>query len=354
MNATSSPNSSSHSSTELIDRYLQAVRFWMPRTHRQDDLIAELGEDLRSQVEDKEAKLGHPLEKPEMAAILRQCGSPMMVAGRLGPQRYLVGPALFPIYLFVLKMVLLWILVPVFIFILGPINAANSGGNFGSAIASTMSDLWFALFIAAGIITLVFVIIERTSAHLGAECKWDPLKLPPVRREQPKQVSRLKAACELGFGWFGLIWLLLLPQYPVLILGPAAAFLKAGPVLHTFYPLILALSVVGILRSAMTLARPEWTWFPPASQLANSVLVLFVLNYIIRAVSQSPSGLPFVMMQNAAHHQLAAIVNVSILLSVAATWLGVCIATVFQSWQFMRYLRKRTSGGHLPESLGAR
>ena len=39
----------------------------------------------------------------------------------------------------------------------------------------------------------------------------------------------------MGFGVFGLIWLLLIPHYPVLILGPAASFLKAGPLWQTFY-----------------------------------------------------------------------------------------------------------------------
>ena len=32
---------------ELVDRYLQAVRFWMPKTRKREDLLAELGEDLR-------------------------------------------------------------------------------------------------------------------------------------------------------------------------------------------------------------------------------------------------------------------------------------------------------------------
>ena len=101
MSKTSSRDSSSpRNSTELIDRYLQAVRFWLPKAHRQDDLIAELGEDLRCQIEDKETELGHPLDKAEMAAILKRCGSPMMVAGRIAPQRHLIGPALFPIYEF--------------------------------------------------------------------------------------------------------------------------------------------------------------------------------------------------------------------------------------------------------------
>ena len=173
MTKASSPDQPANSA-DLIDRYLQAVRFWLPKSHRQEDLLTELGEDLRSQIEDQEMEVGHPLDKPEMAEILRRCGSPMMVAGRLGPKRYLIGPAVFPIYEFVLKMVLLWILLPIFVFILGPINLANNGGDWALAILNTFGALWSGLFIAAGIITLIFAIIERTSAQLGSECKWDP------------------------------------------------------------------------------------------------------------------------------------------------------------------------------------
>jgi hypothetical protein len=337
---------------ELLDRYIQAVRFWLPKAQQQEDLLAELGEDLRSQIEDKETELGHPLDQAEMAAILKKCGSPMMVAGRLGPQRQLIGPALFPIYEFVLKMVLLWILVPVFIFILGPVNVAYSGGDWGAAILRTFGNLWSGLFIAAGIVTLVFAIVERTSAHLGAECKWDPLQLPPVRKEEGKP-SLLKAVCELGFNAFGLVWLLLVPRYPFLILGPAAAFLKAGPLLHTFYLPFVLISIAALLRSGVTLVRSQWTWFPLLSQLFQSVLMLILLNYMIEAMGRAPSALLFVVLQDAVqgshkYVQLAGIVNVSIFLSVVITWLGVCIAASIQTWQFMRYLRKRQSQAPQP------
>jgi hypothetical protein len=336
---------------DLLDRYLQAVRFWLPKA-QQEDLLAELGEDLRSQIEDKETELGHPLDKGEMSAILKRCGSPMMVAGRLGPQRHLIGPALFPIYEFVLKMVLLWILVPVFIFIVGPVNVANSNGNWGFAVANTLGNLWSGLFIAAGIVTLVFAILERTSAHLGAECKWDPLKLPPVRKEERKP-SLMKAVCEFGFGFFGLVWLLLVPYYPVLILGPAAAFLKASPMVHTFYLPILLLSAAGLLRSGITLARPQWTWFPLLTQIAQSVLTLIVLNYMIQAISRTPGAYLFVVLQDSVRESrkylpLVAIVNVSMLIGVAGTWIGLCIAAIVQTWEFMRYLRRRNSGTQQP------
>jgi hypothetical protein len=353
-----SQGSSSPSSGELVDRYLQAVRFWLPKSSRQDDLLTELGEDLRSQIEDKETELGHALDPGEIAAILKRCGSPMMVAGRIGPQRHLIGPALFPIYEFVLKMVLLWILVPIFVFIVGPVNLAYSGGDWGSAVLTTFADLGSGLFIAAGIVTLVFATIERTSTHLGTEIKWDPLKLPPVHQGERKP-SPMKAVCEFGFGWFGLIWLLLLPKYPVLILGPAAAFLKAGPMLHAFYLPIVLLGVVGLVRSGITLARPQWTWFPTLSQLLGSVLSLLVLNYMIDAIHAVPSAYPFVVLQDAVRNspkyfQLAGIVNVSILASVVFAWLGVCIALIAQTWAFLRYLRRRTSVAQHSASLGVR
>jgi hypothetical protein len=348
-NPVSSPVSkpTSPQASELIDRYLQAVRFWLPRGQGQEDLIAELGEDLHSQIEDKEAELGHPLDKTETAAILKRCGSPMMVAGRLGPERHLIGPALFPIYLFVLKMVLFWILIPVFVFIVGPANVANSGGNWGLAVASTIGQLWSGLFIAAGIITLVFAIIERTNTQLGTEIKWDPLKLPPVRKEESKP-SRLKAACEFGFNIFGIIWLLLVPYYPFLILGPAAAFMKAGPLLHAFYVPFVLLSVVALVRSGITLARPHWAWFPPLSQLVQSVLMLILLHSMIQAITRAPGAFPFVVLADAVQDsakyiKVVAIVNVSLLISVAATWLGLCIAAVVQTWALLRYLRKRPS-----------
>ena len=336
---------------DLLDRYLQAVRFWLPKA-QQEDLLAELGEDLRSQIEDKETELGRPLDKGEMSAILKKCGSPMMVAGRLGPQQHLIGPALFPIYAFVLKMVLLWILVPVFIFIVGPVNLANSGGNWGQAVSTTTGNLWSGLFVAAGVVTLVFAILERTSAHLGAECKWDPLKLPPVRKEERKP-SLLKAVCELGFNVFGLVWLLLLPQHPWMVFGPAAAFLKAGPILHAFYLPFVLISAVALSRSGITLARPQWDWFPSLSQLLQTVLTLILLNFMIEAIGKSPSAFPFLVVQDAVRDshkyiQIAAIVNVSILVSVAGTWLGLCIASIVQTWQFMRYLRRRNSGAQQP------
>lgn len=332
---------------ELVDRYLQAVRFWLPKNPREEDLIVELGEDLRSQIEARESELGRPLELAEVSEILKRCGAPVIVASRLGPKRSLIGPALYPTYVFVLKMVLLWILVPVFIFIVGPTNVANSNGDWATALASTFGDLWFGFFIAAGIITLVFAIIERTSAHGEIACKFDPLSLPPVRKQERKAPSAAQTVCQLVFAFFGLIWLLLLPHYPVLILGPAAAFMKAAPMMHPFYVPLVFLAVAAILCPAITLARPQWDWFPPTAELVQGVLSLILLNFILNATRTSiGDGQGFLVLTDAAKNstqyiRVAAIVNVSILISLVGAWLGLCIAMIVHTWQLLSYVRKR-------------
>ena len=335
---------------ELVDRYLQAVRFWLPKTDRQDDLIAELGEDLRSQIEAREEELGHSAGLEDVSAILKRCGPPMVMASRLGPRRHLIGPGLYPIYIFVMKMVLLWIQVPVFVFIVGPVNFANANGSWGSAIASTIAGLWSAWFIAGGVITLVFAFLERSQSYAATACKWDPTTLPPLQRPDRKVPSRLQTVCQLGFGVFGLVWLLLIPEHPVMILGPAAAFLKAAPMWHAFYVPIVLLSVLSLLRSVGTLARPQWTWFPPLAELAQAVFSLLLLHFILQA------GFPYVLLKDAAKEsvqfiKVAAIVNVSILISLACAWLGLCLALLIQVWQLFRLARQRRKQARQAASL---
>lgn len=331
---------------ELVDRYLQAVRFWLPKSKRQEEVLAELGEDLRSQIEEKENELGRPLDKHEVSEILKRCGPPVLVAARFGPKQHLIGPALYPIYIFVLKMVLFWILVPVFVFIVGPANWANSH-DLGAAIGTTIANLWSGLFIAAGVITLVFAIVERTHVHTAAfACKWDPLSLPPVKKEERK-TSFVQIVCELAFTTFGLIWLLLLPHYPALIFGPASAFLTAGPIWHKFYLPIVLLGVFALLRSAITLAKPQWMWFPSWSQMVHMVFSLIILYFMLNTVRQMPHGQwqMFVSLRDAAANsaqyiRVALIVNLSILIALAGTWLGLSIALIVHTWQFLKYIRK--------------
>ena len=88
----------------LFDNYLRTLRLLLPRDQR-DDIVRELSEEIHSQVADKEAVLGRPLNTSEQEAILQQLGHPIAVASRYRPQRYLVGPLVFPYYWLLIKVV---------------------------------------------------------------------------------------------------------------------------------------------------------------------------------------------------------------------------------------------------------
>jgi hypothetical protein len=344
---------------ELLDRYLQAVRFWLPKAQQQD-IIVELSSDLHSQIEDREMELGRPLNDADLETILRKCGSPILVASRYRPQTQLIGPALFPIYQFVLKVVLLWILVPVFVVIVGPAMILPATYR-GPALVETVSTLLYAMFVAAGIITLIMAVLERTQATLHLFEKWDLRSLPPAPK-QAQPSSRTQTIFELIFGVVGLMWLLLLPQYPFLILGPAAAFLKPSPIWHSLYLPVVVLSVAGLAGQCVSLARPQWTWLPLAARLVTTVLWLAVVNFLINAAGHAPNSdwHPYVIAASAVRasgqsstqlDHIAAIVNASVLLTLAVMWLGFCIAGIIQTWQLMRLVRRRSPQARDPALL---
>jgi hypothetical protein len=345
---------------ELLDRYLQAVRFWLPKS-QQEDIITELSSDLRSQIDDRETELGRSLDNAELEEILRRCGSPILVASRYRPQTQLIGPALFPIYLFVLKVVLLWILVPVFIVIVGPAMILTEANRWAAGLQA-WSTLLSAMFFSAVSITVVFAVLERTQAKLNLFEKWSLLSLPPAPKEaQPP--SRTHTIFEMIFGIIGLVWLLLAPQYPFLILGPAAAFLKAAPVWHTLYLPVIFLAAAGLAYQFVSLMQPQWRWLPASGRLATTILGLVVVNFLINAGTQQSNGdwHPYVVTQAAQSSgegqiagqtakqspaqlgRIAGVVNATVLMTLAVTWLGLCVAGIIQTWQLMRLVRKKTA-----------
>ncbi len=186
---------------ELLDRYLQAVKFWLPKGQKQD-IIAELSEDIRSQIEEKENELGRKLNEAEAEAIFKRVGRPVLVANRYSPQQYLIGPLLFPIYRFVLKIVALcylvpWVLAWIGFMIYDPgFRAKHSGGTLIGALGSVWGPLWLAAFCACGVVTIVFAVLERAQTKSGFLEDWDPRKLPAVR--DPNQISRASSIFELA------------------------------------------------------------------------------------------------------------------------------------------------------------
>jgi len=280
---------------ELLDRYLQAVKKHLP-WQRQDDIIAELRANLESQLDEREADLGRPLTPAEAEAWVGQLGSPVQMAAHYQPQQYLIGPMVYPVYLYVLRLAAMWtiivyLIVNTVIVVLGP---SPNGG----AIAEAVLRLPFILLQTAAWITLAFAAFEYTAArhpHLcpriagfpGIYGKWSPSDLPPLEPAEvsgKKRRSYAQAITEVVFGFIILIWLLLVPKYPVVMFGPGVGILhaspfKANPQWLTFYWWIVALNAIQLAWNCIGLIRG--TWRNPGRALhfvsKTSALAVFVI-----------------------------------------------------------------------------
>lgn len=241
---------------ELINRYLQAVRFWLPKAHR-DDIVAELSEDIRSQAQERERELGRKLDDAEVAVLLKRMGPPLKVASRYLPQRHLIGPVLFPIYVFVLKIVVVLCLAPQ---VLGWLAAAavgsGLGADTGTSLRHSLGAFCLSVFCSIGIVTFVFAVIERTKpgAMLGEE--WSPLKLPAMR--DPQRIPRSSSIFELVFWPVFLAW-------GSANLGLRTVFevwgtrITVAPSWRYFFCGFMLLALAQVALSATNLFRPRWT-----------------------------------------------------------------------------------------------
>jgi len=271
---------------ELVDRYLQSVKSMLPKKE-QDDVIRELSDEILSQVEEKEATLGRPLNEDEQVALLKQLGHPMMLASRYRKQRYLIDPSIFAIYWIVLRLVLIVTLLGMSI---AAVAVAATGQGLGKALGVLIRYPFAALSVFAWV-TIVFVVLDIIQVKLNFFAKWDPRSLPKLTKKEPKH-SMVESVAGLVFGaMFGVWWLVGL-KHNFLILGPGVAAVHFGLVWQTLYPVFVVLVVTDLVRHAIAVVRPGWergqAWFRLLFRGLNLLVLYFLINSSEVLVASNP------------------------------------------------------------------
>jgi hypothetical protein len=336
---------------DLVDRYLQAVKPLLPRG-QQADIVRELSENILSQMEDKEAELGRPLNESEQVAVLKQHGKPLLVASRYrsAPMQQLIGPEIFPFYWFVLK-TLLWIALAVCT--LNGIALLASGEPLRRLLLGLAEFAHVALPVF-GWVTLLFAMLDFVEARVRflqkLDRQWDPRTLPALK--QPQHVRRAESVFGLIFGAVYLGWLLAAPYYPYLVLGPAASALRLSPAWHRFYLPVLVLGLAGLLQAGVNLARPSWTWLRATTRFASSGVGLVIVKSLLRTY-------PFVVAAadtgtNVGRPEtLAAIANAMLLLVMVGVAIGLSVAVLVHAFQCLKEIwgwidsRRNPVGSHI-------
>lgn len=292
---------------ELVDRYVKAVAKALPEAQR-EDIIGELTEDIRSEMEDKQRELGRPLTEVEQETLLRQRGNPWLLAARyrqdersLAFGRQIIGPVLFPFFVRVLSFNLgLTFLVITAIFAALAISGQKIGFN------SIVSTCLLQLFIQFAVVTLIFSLVQKhLTKHpdrwnlkgMGGNFALD-LKIEKdiklrIERE-PKgwtaQVSRFDSLSIIVASVVALVWVTEVQSHPFLVLGPAAAFLKLAPIWQQiFFPIVL-LTVAEIVRAIINLVQPKWTLFRAIFRLFVHAGGLAVVYFLLKAGSWVEAG----------------------------------------------------------------
>jgi hypothetical protein len=239
---------------DLIPRYLAAVERRLPKQESKD-IIAELREAIASRVEAKEAKLGRPAEADDVATVLKEFGHPVVVASRYSGRDHLIGPQLYPWF---------WDAQRVgvgLVFVVGIIIAAVRALESDRAMAIIIGGIGGAIEMAIwmfGVITVVFIVMERTKANIHIAKGWDPKRLPADHIRAPKPL--FDSVFALAFDAIFILWWVKVVDFPNDVPGRNNSmelhFAQAWDQLHT--PIL----VLALLTAAVHIAdilHPAWS-----------------------------------------------------------------------------------------------
>ena len=93
-------------SSNLMDTYASEVGRRLPRKTR-SDIQAEIRSILQDMLEERSRKTGKPVDDEMTLDILKEYGSPEKVAATYLGERYLIGPRLYPMFMLVMRIVLI-------------------------------------------------------------------------------------------------------------------------------------------------------------------------------------------------------------------------------------------------------
>ncbi len=315
---------------QLLETYLKAVGRFLPARDR-DDIVRELSENLRSEIEEREADVNRPLSEAELKAVLDAFGSPLEVAARYRPAtgmlafgRVLIGPVLFPFYVRVLEFVLG--LTAAVIVVIG-IALHTPAGSVAQALLVHLA-------IQFGIVTLVCAAAEmslvkrltRVDLSYSVSYITAPIShlLSPGSR-QVARVSRLESLSEIVVLAIFLGWLPAFRHFARSAMAEAG--LAPAAIWTHVYVGFAFLWTAGIVRAAVNVIRPEWTRFYSSARVALNLLFLAIVVDVLAAgrwvVPGAPGELHIAAVADRA--RLAQVVNRGFFFALLAT----ALVTVF-------------------------
>lgn len=273
----------------LLERYLYAVKRELNEKKR-TDIVAEIESYIYDLLEERFPTTQEISEK-DLETVLKEMGAPRKVAAQYSPQRSLIGPRLFPLYMLVVKILVAVVLGALTLSLI--INlVVDPPDNIGMALLDYFGSLFSGTLSAVGVLTIIFAGIERATQGKDIDEIEELQELHindlPELPQQEKEVSRVGVSIEIILGIIGLVFFTYIQktggQLPYWKMPSSDMQLLPlfTPGFVRFLPFILALTGLEIARNLTLLVQgrptPLTMWWQIAAKIANLALLIFLIS----------------------------------------------------------------------------
>ena len=258
----------------LLDKYILEVGKHLPRNHRLD-LQTEIRSTLEDMLEDRSQAAGKPVDDAMTSEVLMEFGAPSKVAAAYQPERYLIGPRMYPFFIMVVKIVISVLTVVGMVGLaISFVDSGGAGVDFLNAIGKWGAEFVTGIISAFGNIVLVFAILERVLPKQEFDTeeadKWKPEDLN--KEPDPDQVKRSELIFEILFVMLGLALLNLYPQ----LIGVATikdnTWIYIPALSDAFFTYLPWINLLGLLQIVLNLFLLRQGFWQTATRLASLVV----------------------------------------------------------------------------------
>ena len=336
---------------DLIDRYLAAVEHRLPAKGAKD-IVAELREAICDKLAANEAGLGRTASKDEVVAIIKSFGSPMLAAARYSGAQHLIGPDVYPYFWPTARIVVGIVAAVAIVGFLVQGVVANDPLNVSRGLGAA----WTGSLFAFGIVTVIFIALDRTGAGAKIEAAWRPDRLPAASREKPKSLfeTLFALAWEAVFiaWWIGVFPLpnMMPPTEP----GISIHF-NAAAWTTVFVP-VLVLSALQTAVYVADVIHPAWSRARAVAAMVISLGGLAIVWMLAQAQAQHGQLLVIQGGPESSATRVAALSESFAVVSQVTLYglaIGFGIALVVEGWKLMRSLQASAGASPVEEGRGA-
>lgn len=253
---------------DLIERYIYAVIKTLP-TRMREDVERELHSLISDMLEERCQDM--PPTEHDVLVVLTELGRPAELAAKYRPERasYLIGPGYYAAYKFLLGLVLA--AVAFGLAVASVITACAAAQPWYLALGQYLAQTFQALLGSLGAITLAFAILERKGVRMNLG-EQDIAHLPPVPKKQ-ERIPKAEPIAGIVFCTLFAFVFLAVPQ----VIG---VYFEQGqwmpifnvPKIQAAWPIIVAFTVLGVLRESVKLYEGRYTKRLAAVSAATNLL----------------------------------------------------------------------------------